>query len=247
MATVDSIRYERGTPQLRSSVLPVPLRGGIRIWWSGSASERKLALTFDDGPTERFTPQVLRTLHDHGAPATFFVIGELAERHPDLLKQVRDAGHELANHSQDHRSALVRTGPQIHEAMARGADTLERLGGARPRWYRPPRGEITSATLNAANDLEQDIALWSLARNGSDGGADDGDWAGVGVHLKNNVHAGAVVDLHDGIGRSALAGSPDGDLLTRRGAEMQVLPSVLRHWVDTGYEFVTLSELIPPT
>jgi len=246
VGAVDSLRYARGTPQLRSSVLPKPLHGGTRVWWSATTSERRLALTFDDGPTPRFTPQVLRMLHTVGAPATFFMIGRLAELHPDLVKQVKDAGHEPANHSQDHRSAAVRTGPQVHEAMARGADTIERLTRTRPRWYRPPRGEITSATLNAANELEQDIALWSLTRNGGDGGADDGDAQGVEVHLRNGVHPGAIVDLHDGIGRSAFDGDPDGDLLTRRGAEMQVLPSVLRTWAEAGFEFVTLSELLPP-
>lgn len=234
---------------LASTIAQQPARGSARVWWSaeanGPADARRLALTFDDGPTEQYTPGVLEALAVAGVVATFFAIGELAVRHPDLLRRVRDAGHELGNHSFDHVSAVRLDAPDVRDGMARGADVIEKVTGVRTRWYRPPRGEITSATLLAARSVQQDVALWSVVRNGEDGGGADDDVPGVRRHLLAAVHPGAVVDVHDGIGRSSFDGAPDPQLVSRRDAEVSALPDVLAGWKAAGYRFVTLSELIP--
>ncbi len=219
--------------------------GSARVWWSGPPTAARAAITFDDGPTEQFTARVLDVLRGAKVVATFFVVGELVNRHPELVRRARDEGHEIANHGYDHLSAVRLTAGEVREAMARGADTVQRVAGARPRWYRPPRGEITSATLLAAHELDQDIALWSVVRNDGDVGAADDDQEGVRRHLTGALHPGAVVDLHDGIGRSAWVGLPSGSLLLRRRTEIAVLPDVLAAWKDQGYRFTTLSELIP--
>jgi peptidoglycan-N-acetylglucosamine deacetylase len=251
VARVDVARAELATPEsFASTIAQQPARGQARVVWSGgttSAGGRPaVALTFDDGPTEQFTARVLDVLVAHQVTATFFVIGALVDRHPDLVRRARDAGHEIANHSYDHVSAAKTGAPQVREAMARGADAVQRLTGTRPRWYRPPRGEITSATLLAARAESQEVALWSVVRDGPDGGGRDDDATGVRAHLLGALHPGAVVDLHDGIGRSAWVGLPSDSLVTRRSAELKVLPDVLAGWLAGGYRFSTLSELVPP-
>jgi peptidoglycan/xylan/chitin deacetylase (PgdA/CDA1 family) len=227
-----------------STISPDQVPGTVRTWWSGDvAAGRTAALTFDDGPTEQFTGRVLEILAQAGVRATFFVIGALAELHPDLLRRARDAGHEIGNHTFDHYSAAVRDRDQVREAVLRGSDAVQRVTGVRPRWLRPPRGEVTTATLIAAREAGLDVALWSVAR----GSAADGDGPGVLRHLATALHPGAVIDLHDGIGRSSFHGSPDGDLMARRRAEIGVLPALLPRWHSGGYRFATLSELIPPS
>jgi len=250
VARIDIARAELATPEsFASTIAQQPARGQARVHWSapptGSGSPPAVALTFDDGPTEQFTARVLDVLAAHQVTATFFVIGELVDRHPDLVRRARDAGHELGNHSYDHISAAKTGAPQVRDSMARGADAVQRLTGTRPRWYRPPRGEITSATLLAAQAVSQEVALWSVVRDGPDGGGSDDDAAGVRKHLLGALHPGAVVDLHDGIGRSAWFGLPSDSLITRRSAELAVLPDVLAGWLSAGYRFTTLSELIP--
>lgn len=232
---------------LASSMSQQAVRGDLRVWWSAPVTTPRLALTFDDGPTEQFTARTLDLLRSSGVKATFFVIGELVNRHPDLVRRARDEGHELANHSFDHLSAVRISADAVRDSMARGADAVEAATGRRPRWYRPPRGEVTSATLLAARAVEQDLALWSVVRNGEDGGGPDDDTDGVRRHLRGAVHPGAVVDLHDGIGRSAWVGLPSGSLITRRRTELDALPDVLTAWKSAGYTFETLSELIPTT
>lgn len=233
-----------GTPG--SSLAPLAVRGSTRVCWSGpqtGGTGRRLALTFDDGPTEQLTGQVLDLLDRAGVPATFFMIGMAARRHPDLVRRVRDAGHEVGNHSDDHVSAADAGRDQVLLSARRGADTLEQLTGTRPRWYRPPRGELTSASLLGARAAGQDVALWSVARDAGD--LADGDVAGIARHLLEAVHDGAVVDLHDGIGRSSFSGTPDPTLLARRRAELAALPQVIAGWQAAGYRFVRLSDLVP--
>lgn len=237
---------QHATPaSFASTLAPACARGYSQLWWSGPGSGMVVALTFDDGPTTQFTAHVLDLLDRAGVPATFFVIGEAARRHPDLVRRTRDAGHEIQNHSQDHVSAALLDRSQVRAAMERGADTIERLVGRRPQWYRPPRGEVTSATLLAARQTGHTVALWSLARD-DHGELPDGDSAGVGRHLRAAVHPGDVVDLHDGIGRSSFAGEVDEQLVRRRRAELTVLPEVIEAWREQGYTFARLSDLIPP-
>jgi peptidoglycan/xylan/chitin deacetylase (PgdA/CDA1 family) len=232
------------TPRLRwaSTVAPQAAQGAARTWWSADvAVGRQVALTFDDGPTEQFTSHVLDLLEQADIQATFFVVGALVELHPDLIRRAHEAGHEIGNHSYDHISAAVSDGSSVRDAVLRGGDAIEAVTGVRPRWFRPPRGEVTTATLNAVREAQLDLALWSVDR----GPAPDPDSEGVRRHLAGALQPGAIVDMHDGIGRSAWVGPPSEGLIIRRRAEISALPQVLPVWKDDGYTFSTLSRLIP--
>ena len=220
--------------QMSTDTLPIR-------WFAPASVGRQVALTFDDGPTELFTPGLLDALDRHGIRATFFMIGALVERHPDVVRRVVAAGHEIGNHTYDHVSAAVQTAEQVRDGVLRGSDSIERVTGTRPRWLRPPRGEITTATLVAARDAALEVALWSANR----GNAADDDSAAVGRHLASSMRPGSVVGLHDGIGRSSWVGHPDRQLITLRRAELDALPNALESWLAAGYRFQTLGALIP--
>jgi peptidoglycan-N-acetylglucosamine deacetylase len=214
----------------------------LRICWSADQSVGlRAALTFDDGPTLQFTPGVLDVLAKVGVHATFFVIGALVEKHPDLVRRAVDAGHEIGNHTYDHHSAATLSAQDVRTGVLRGSDSIEKVLGVRPRWLRPPRGEITTATLLAAREANLKVALWSVNR----GDGPDADSRAVGRHLASALQPGAVAGLHDGIGRSSWVGSPDHTLLTRRQAEVQALPAAISGWLAHGYRFDSLSDLIP--
>jgi len=217
-------------------------RGQARVWWSADTDDRVVALTFDDGPTD-LTPQVLDVLARYDAPATFFVIGALAARRPDLVTAVHEAGHEVGNHTYDHVGA-ERMGPdEVRANVERGADAVAEVVGDRPRWLRPVKGHVTGSLLRAAAAVGHDVAIWSLTR-GPRSLADD-DTVAVRRHLVEGVHPGAIALLHDGVGASAV--DPFGSserLALRRATELAVLPQVVEHWLEEGYRFVTLSQLI---
>ena len=243
-----AVGYQRGTDQLSgttiASVRAGEGRGAATIWWSRTTERRSLALTFDDGPTARFTPGVLDVLDRYAVSATFFLIGELVQRDPELVRRAIDAGHEVANHTFDHYSAALQAPDDVRRTVERGADAVAELLGERPRWFRPVKGHITGSLMAAVAELGHDLAMWSVSRGPADSvGPTDVD--AVQRHLIETVHPGAIVILHDGIGRSAWEWSgPDDDLVGQRRTEVEALPAVIERYLAEGYRFVTVSDLI---
>ena len=222
-------------------------QGNVRLWWSVDAGRsadptKMVALTFDDGPTRQFTSKVLNILADHNVPACFFLIGELVRRHPDLVRRMLEEGHEVGNHTFDHYSAGTQSPDDVRRTVERGANAIASISGERPRWFRPVRGHVTGALMQAVADAGHDMALWSVSRG--DAAADD-DVQAVRENYITTIHDGAIVIFHDGIGRSAfeLTGTDD-QLVTQRTAEIAALPQVIDRYLADGYELVTLSQLI---
>lgn len=106
--------------------------------YAGSGAERVVALTFDDGPNEPYTSQILDTLADRGVPGTFFQVGRCAQRYPDVTRRVVDEGHVLGNHSLTHElGSYLRDRDQRAEVIL-GQSALAVIAGVSPRLYRPP-------------------------------------------------------------------------------------------------------------
>jgi peptidoglycan/xylan/chitin deacetylase (PgdA/CDA1 family) len=217
-------------------------RGQAVVHWSADTERRAMALTFDDGPDPDLTPRVLRLLGRLEIPATFFVLGTMAERRPDLVRQTIDAGHEIGNHSYDHCHVAETDADSVVASILRGAEVIEKISGERPTFYRPPRGHVTGAVLAGAAAAESQVALWSLARGGTDVADDDAD--AVATHLTTMARPGDIVCLHDGYGNGGMAGQPTDTLFTRREAEMRALPAAISTLTDAGWTFHTLSDLV---
>jgi peptidoglycan-N-acetylglucosamine deacetylase len=176
----------------------------VRFRPSGRAERaRAVALTFDDGPSPSYTPRILAVLRRLHAPATFFVIGYLAERFPRLLEREHRAGMAVGNHTYNH--------PQVppfaelperllEDEVAIGAQILARIG-IEAQLLRPPGGSVSPRVVSAASKLGERVVLWSV---------DPSDWV-EGMTAKTivrrvlrSVRPGSIVILHDGGGdRSA--------------------------------------------
>lgn len=221
-------------------------RGQATIWWSATTEEKVLGLTFDDGPTERFTAAVLDVLDDYAVPATFFTVGAAVERLPELVQRAAEAGHEIANHTYDHVPAERQGRDEVLRSVERGADAVAEVLGARPRWFRPVRGNVTGPVVAAAAQVGHDIAIWSVTRGAWKDGL-QANAESVRETIPKRAHPGAVVLLHDGIGRASFAGPSRPDLVARRDAELLALPDVVESLLADGYRFSTLSDLIVPT
>lgn len=213
--------------------------GDQRVWWSVEATELVAALTFDDGPHAELTPRVLAMLADRGVAATFFMIGRHVELHPDLVRRVVAAGHDVGNHTWSHRRVVSEDDRAVRDEVSRGSRALERVTGRRPRWFRPPRGMVTGVTLEAAADAGEQLVLWSTTRGGPE---IDGS-AAVLHHLSADLRPGAIIDLHDGTGIN----QHDPMLLRRREEELAVLPAFLDRAKARGYRFLTVSDLLAGT
>jgi peptidoglycan-N-acetylglucosamine deacetylase len=216
--------------------------GRQRLIWSVPTAAPLLALTFDDGPDPQFTPAILGVLADHGARATFNMMGCNALRHPELVRAVVAAGHELGNHTWTHQDLTFQSARQSRRQLDRADQAIEAVAGVRPRFFRPPRGNLTGSAISSAAELGYDVLLWSVTR----GVAGVGTWAAVADHLARTVAPGDVVGLHDGIGRGTFhpQGATARVLRARRVVEVAALPAALERILGSGLGLVSVSALL---
>lgn len=173
--------------------------GRARRWRRFPALERcehgrgQAVLTLDDGPDADATPAVLDALEAAGARATFFILAEQAQRHPELARRVMESGHEIALHGHGHaRHDRVHPSESRADILA-GFAALEDLLGVRPRWFRPPYGKMSDAALATCRELGLGPVYWS---------AWGLDWEDVPAERVAAVACrklddGAIVLLHD--------------------------------------------------
>ena len=199
--------------------------GSCVVRRASCASER-IALTFDDGPHERYTEEILEILDKYGIKATFFVIGTNADAHPELIKKELAAGHEVENHTLSHIYLKKVTDAKIKEEMMESQSIIAAITDYKTKYIRPPGGLYDGRLTDIANELGYKIVLWSL---------DTCDWAhptpeNIAANVLEDVRSGDIILMHDFIGGS----SP-----TPMALEI-MLPKLL----ERGFEFVTVSELL---
>ncbi|WP_158835515.1 polysaccharide deacetylase family protein [Streptomyces sp. NRRL S-350] len=183
------------------------------------AARRVVALTIDDGPDPRYTPTVLALLQQHGIRATFFLIGENAVEHPELVREIADHGHHIANHTWTHPDLRSLSDTKVRDELVRTSDLLHRTTGRLPAWFRAPGGDWSPASLKVAADLGMRNMAWSV---------DPRDWARPGTsaitdRILKDVRPGSIVLNHDG----------GGD----RSQTVAALKAYLPVLIDSGYFF----------
>ena len=190
----------------------------------------RCALTFDDGPDPEFTPRVLEILARTGQRATFFVIGERAARHPELMQRLVAEGHEVGNHSATHPWHLsLWPGRRVAAELNQASDLIERACGVRPRLFRPPAG-ILSPRI-AAGARAAGLQLVGFSTRSLDGSPVIP--ASVALRrLARGLGPGAILLLHDG----AVAG--------KAPVSLSGLPELCAAMERAGLRSVPVSELI---
>ena len=129
--------------------------------WSGPASERKISLTFDDGPVPGITDWVLAELEKRGLKATFFMVGDNVRKHPALAQSVLAAGHQLGNHTYHHLSGW-KTSTQTYLNDVASCDAiLADIVGETPRFFRPPYGWMSPGQAKGLVPSKK-IVMWNL-------------------------------------------------------------------------------------
>jgi peptidoglycan-N-acetylglucosamine deacetylase len=165
---------------------------GSRVVASVATRENHVALTIDDGPHPATTPELLRVLRSHGARATFFLIGERAQSHPDLVRRIAADGHEVANHVMHDQPSIRLPATEFRRQLAQVHELLAPFGDV--VFFRPGSGWITKRMLRDAAAqgytcaLGTPLLLLTEPRNPRD----------TGRILARRAHPGAVIVLHEG-------------------------------------------------
>ncbi len=194
------------------------------------ARERgQIALTIDDGPDPQVTPAVLELLARYRARATFFCIGERAERYPAIVRACVDQGHAIENHSFQHRHHFSVLGPgAIRAELGRAQASLARIAGTPPAFFRAPAGLRSPLLDPELQRLGLQLASWT--RRGFD--TVRGDARAVLARLTRQLAAGDILLLHDGHAALSTRGVP---------VVLEVLPALLEAIAGAGLETVTLA------
>jgi peptidoglycan-N-acetylglucosamine deacetylase len=171
-----------------------PLRRRLFPRLAGLGRPDHVALTFDDGPDPASTPAFLDLLAARQRHATFFMLGSMAARAPQLAAEIAAAGHEIAVHGWDHRYTILRSPWDVLDDLARAHDAVSAATGQRPRFFRPPYGVLSSGAILAARRRGLTPVLWSTwGKEWAPGATPDSVFAAVAADLTG----GATVLLHD--------------------------------------------------
>ena len=184
-----------------------------------------IGLTFDDGPHPKNTPRLLDMLKERGIKATFFLIGKNAATHPEIVRRIVAEGHEVANHTWDHKM-LRSMGPEkIFEELQKTQDAIVAGCGVTPSLYRPPFGAINSKQAKAVAEHFHYTAInWEVDTN---------DWksprsiAKVHDTILKDAHAGSIILCHD-----------------IHVETIDAMPSTLDDLKAKGFLFMTISQLM---
>ena len=192
-------------------------------------SVQHVYLTFDDGPDPRWTPQILDLLAQARMHATFFAIGECAQREPGLLRSVAAAGHAVGNHTFSHRHPWLMRSRAARAQVRDGAKALSDVLGREPLLYRPPHGRARPCMTDEARLHGERMVMW-------DRSAIDWGWLGSASRIAERlarVRAGDIVLMHDGQNQHNRPDQLLGVLpeflreLTQRGLHSIACPAVL--------------------
>lgn len=211
-------------PTARTATPAGPGTYEAAVTFRTTPAAKLVALTIDDGPTAEWTPRVLEILRRRDAKATFFRVGVRAQAHPGLTERTADEGHEQGNHTWAHDDLTHHGETFGRGSLERTGELLAKLTGRAPNLCRPPYGRIDSVGLAVCAGLRYDVALWSHHVTGSDPAG------GVNRILKQGT-PGSIILLHDG------GPEPNANL-------MKQLDRLVASMTDSGYRFVTVSELL---
>ncbi len=205
-----------------------------RVFFESHTSKKVVALTFDDGPYSPYTEQVLDILKEYNVPATFFVIGQNAEKYPELIQRIVSEGHQLGNHTYHHVDLLKTNNKTVIEEIDRTNKVLTAITGTTPHVVRPPHGFRDPAVMAIMAERGLAVVEWSVMAR---------DWTNPGVEvivdrIVDKVRNGSIILLHDGDGIEGKASRLQSVEATRR---------IIQTLTAEGYQFVTVDEILAKT
>lgn len=193
--------------------------------YSVETPDKKVALSFDAAWGNEDTQLILDTLAKYNVHATFFMTGGWVESYPDDVKKIQAAGHDLANHSENHKNMSQLSDQECQDELMKVHNKVKELTGVEMNLFRPPYGDYDDHVIINAKDCGYYTIQWSV---------DSLDWKDYGVDSiiktvteHKDLRNGAIILMHNGAKYTA-----------------QALPSVIEKLQTAGYEIVPISELI---
>ena len=209
----------------RESILEISKNNRDSVFIDGRTNEKLVALTFDDGPDGKVTPQILKMLKENNIKASFFFIGERVKAYPSVVKQAFDDGNLVLNHSYTHPQLTKENETQIKQEILSTENEIFKIINKKPAIIRPPYGDVNDLVINVCNKLQYKAVIWSI---------DSMDWANddENIIIKNiidNIRPGDIILMHS---------------TQDKARDIKVLSLVIPKLKEDGYRFVELDEML---
>jgi peptidoglycan/xylan/chitin deacetylase (PgdA/CDA1 family) len=199
-----------------------------KIYYKKS-SVNQVALTFDDGPDSKYTPQILDILKEHNVKATFFLLGKLSQKYQGVVKRIAREGHTIANHTWSHANLTQLETDEVEAEVEKTTKIIKEITNRKVNLLRPPYGHFSNELREMFAQTNYEIIHWSV---------DTLDWRAKNKQeiidkVEGQLHNGAIILLHS-------AGGPTQDLTPT----VQALPELIEEIKARGLDLVTVDDLL---
>ncbi len=192
---------------------------------------RQLALTYDDGPNDPYTPQLMEVLARHDVRATFFLVGEFVKQRPQVVRDLVASGHAIGNHTYSHPNLIFVSQPELRRQLEQTNAAIADACGEKPDLFRPPFGGRRPGTFSTAREYGMTPVMWRVTCY---------DWSAtsnlsIEQKAERQIRGGEVILLHDG-----------GHLNTGtdRSHTIKATDNLIRRYKGEGYEFATVPQML---
>jgi peptidoglycan/xylan/chitin deacetylase (PgdA/CDA1 family) len=204
-----------------------------RAFCRGDRASKQIALTFDDGPNDPHTCNLLDVLSRHNVQATFFLIGRYVRQRPDIVGEIAKRGYVIGNHTFTHPLLTFRSPADIRTEITQCRDAIRDAVGEHSHLFRPPWGARRPAVFRIARQLGLQPVMWNIT--GYDWKAPSAEF--IEQKISPKIHGGDVILLHDG-GHAAFG--------TDRSATVAAVDRLLTRYLAEGYKFLTIPKMMDP-
>ena len=187
------------------------------ILWRKDKDKKVIYLTFDDGPTEEITHWILKTLDEFGVKATFFCIGNNAEKHPEIVDEIRQNGHSVGIHGYSHVRGLYKKQEEYLNDIKKSESIIK------SKIFRPSHGRIYPSQVKKLNVLGYKVVLWDVITRDYDTNLKEEEVLKIAKKYTRN---GSIVVFHDS--------------LKAEKNMKYAFPLAVKYWLENGYTFETL-------
>lgn len=199
------------------------------VFVQGSLTTKAVALTFDDGPDDVWTPKIASVLRQYNVKATFMCVGRRVQANPLVLQNLVKAGHEIGNHTWNHPNLTKIPIADVKTQIQETGDEIKRVTGVTPTLFRPPYGALNDAVIQEVQALGYKIVYWNV---------DSLDWDKLtgpqtAANVLSHTRPGSIILMHSAGGR--------GESLADT---VEAIPYIVDSLREEGYTFLTVSKLL---
>ena len=194
----------------------------------GNTNKKIVALTFDDGPSKKYTEQISILLRDNNIKSTFFFVGKNVRDYPEIVAMIYKDGHIIGNHTYAHSRLNDLSENEIKNQIIKCNSEIKKIIGVSPVLFRPPYGSCSINSINIVRDLHLETIMWNAMVDDYRIHGNNSEKIARGI--LNLVKPGSIIGMHDGGGK--------------RDNTVGALKIIISTLKDQGYKFVTIPELL---